>query len=108
MSKLSVADYASKHQISTQAVYNKIKKGVVNSVAENGKTYVLDDEEEVDSSLKDDCNKIVNKLLKQNMKLTKKLLKEADKKERLIFSYVEEMKALYLPPAKDKKKKKKR
>ena len=106
MSKLTVQEYATKHQISTQAVYNKIKKGTIESIIEDNKTYVFDEVSKVQPTLKDDCNKLVKKLLKRIDKLEDKLDKEREKSEAILGSYVHEIKAMYLPAPKSKKKKK--
>lgn len=115
MIKLSVKEYAIKYLISTQAVYNKIKKGLLISIQEDNKTFVYDEVKEVQPTLKDDCSKLVKQLLKQNKqlmkdnrKLNKLLSKEHNKSQALLLAYVDEMKALYLPNTKTKKAKKKK
>lgn len=115
MSKLTVQEYANKYQISKQAVYARVKKGTIEHIIENDKTFVFDDvsSESIDSEIKseksekDDCTKMYKLLLKRINKLEKKLDKERDKNSSLILTYVDEMKALYLPKPKTKKKKKK-
>jgi cell division septum initiation protein DivIVA len=113
MSKLTVKEYATKHQISTQAVYSKIAKGLLDATQEGNKTFVYDNTKEVQPNVKDDCNKLVKQLLKQNKKLIKridklekKIDKEQDKSSSLLLAYVDEMKSLYLPKQKSKKHKK--
>ena len=118
MTKLTVQKYAHKIGISPTAVYKQVKNGTVNSVIENGKTFVLTDDIEIKPSIehdnKNDCMKMVTKLLKENKKLTNKVIKEADKRELIYQQFIHEMKNLYLPPVNhkdknigDKKKKKK-
>ena len=114
-SKLTVKEYATKHQISTQSVYNKIAKGLITSIQEDNKTFVYDEVKEVQPTSKDNCSQVVKQLLKQNKKLLKRvdklearLDKERDKNNSLILSYVDEMKSLYLPKPKTKKAKKKK
>ena len=114
-SKLTVKEYATKHQISTQSVYNKIAKGLITSIQEDNKTFVYDEVKEVQPTSKNNCNQVVKQLLKQNKKLLKRvdklearLDKERDKNNSLILTYVDEMKSLYLPKPKKKKKKKKK
>jgi len=113
MSKLTVKEYATKHQISTQAVYNKIAKGLLISTQEDNKTFVFDEIKEVQPTLKDNCNKLVKQLLKQNKKLMKEnrdlrkeISEEHNKSSSLLLAYVDEIKSLYLPKPKKKKKKK--
>jgi len=109
LNKITVTDYAKKHQITRQTVYNKVKKGLLDSIEENGVLFVIDEDKEVlNSSKKDDCQKFIKKLLKRIEKLEEKLDKAQDQKLELAMSYVNEMKALYLPkPIKNSKKKKK-
>jgi len=108
MSKITVNEYAKKYQITRQTVYNQVKKGLLNSIEENGVLFVIDEDKEVpNSSKKDDCQKLVKKLLKRIEKLEEKLDKAQDQKLELAMSYVNEMKALYLPKPKKKKKSKK-
>ena len=109
MSKITVTEYAKKYQITRQTVYNRIKKGLLESVEENDTTLVYDDiKESKESSKKDDCQKLVKKLLKRIDKLENQIDKNQDQKIELAMSYVNEMKALYLPKPKTKKSKKKK
>ncbi len=115
MSKLTVKEYATKHQISTQSVYNKIAKGLITSIQEDNKTFVYDEVKEMQPTLKDNCNKLVKQLLKQNKKLMKEnrelrkeISEEHNKSSSLLLAYVDEMKSLYLPKPKTKKSKKKK
>jgi len=108
MSKITVNEYAKKYQITRQTVYNQVKKGLLDSIEENGVLFVMDKDKEVsNNSKKDDCQKLVKKLLKRIEKLEEKLDKAQDQKLELAMSYVNEMKALYLPKPKKSKKKKK-
>jgi len=109
MSKITVNEYAKKYQITRQTVYNQVKKGLLDSIEENGVLFVIDEDKEVsNSSKKDDCQKLVKKLMKRIDKLEKKLDKEQEKSSSLLLAYVDEMKALYLPKPKTKKTKKKK
>jgi len=104
--KITVNEYAKKHQISRQTVYNRVKNGLLESIEEDGSILVYDDIKEVSKGSKDKCQKFVKKLLKRIDKLEKQLNKERKSKDTLILAYVDEMKALYLPKPKTKKKKK--
>jgi len=112
MSKLTVNEYAKKYQITRQAVYSRIKKGTLQTVEENGVLHIKDDIIEVKdikkTNKKDDCWKLVKKLLKRIDKLESKLDKEREKNSSLILAYVDEMKTLYLPNNVKKKKKNKK
>ena len=109
MSKITVNEYSKKYQITRQTVYNQVKKGLLDSIEENGVLFVIDEGKEVsNSSKKDDCQKLVKNLLKRINKLEKQLDKSQDQKLELAMSYVNEMKALYLPIPKTNKPKKKK
>jgi len=104
MNKITVSEYARKYNVTRQTVYNQIKKGLLNSVEENGTTFVIEEDIKVTNKDKDQCQKLVKKLLKRIDKLEKQLEEERKSKDALILAYVEEMKALYLPKPKKKKK----
>lgn len=113
--KLSVKEYAIKHNLTSQSVYNRIKRGTVKSVVEDGKTFVIDekqanDDQSKNSSKKDksSCEKLLKKMMKRVDKLEKQLEKEREKHDALLLAYVEEMKALYLPGRNNDTKKKKK
>lgn len=115
MSKTTVNEYAKKYQITRQTVYNQVKKGLLESIEENGVLFVIDEDTKVSSDKSNNCQKFVKKLLKRIDKLEKridkyddKLIKERDKNNSLILTYVDEMKSLYLPKPKTKKPKKKK
>ena len=109
MSKITVTEYAKKYQITRQTVYNRIKKGLLESIEENDTTLVFDDIKEVSrDSKKDDCQKLVKKLMKRIDKLEDRLEKSEDQKLELAMSYVNEMKSLYLPKPKTKNLRKRR
>ncbi len=108
MSKLTVKEYANKYQITRQTVYNQVKKGLLDTVEENGVTLIYNEDIEVSNKSKDSCQKFVKKLLKRIDKLEKQLDKERESKDTLILAYVDEMKSLYLPKPKTKKAKKKK
>ena len=105
---MTVKEYANMCQITRQTVYNQVKKGLLDTVEENGTTYIIADGIEVSSKESNSCQKFVKKLLKRIDKLEKQLNKERKSKDSLILAYVDEMKALYLPKPKTKKAKKKK
>jgi predicted DNA-binding transcriptional regulator len=108
MSKMTVKEYANMCQITRQTVYNQVKKGLLDTVEENGTTYIIADDIEVSSKESNSCQKFVKKLLKRIDKLEKQLNKERKSKDSLILAYVDEIKSLYLPKPKTKKAKKKK
>ena len=114
-SKITVNEYSKKYKITRQTVYNQVKKGLLDTVEENGITLIYDEDIEVSKDKSNSCQKFVKKLLKRIDKLEKridiyddKLIKERDKNNSLILTYVDEMKSLYLPKPKTKKDKKKK
>lgn len=62
--KLTVSEYAKEFKTSVQSVYQRIKRGTLKSVEENGIKYVLMDEE----NMKDDLNPELKSLLKRALK----------------------------------------
>lgn len=77
--KLTVKEYASKFNISVQAVYQRLNKGTLKSIEENGTKYVIVDKKDVQEVVKpieqdsgDSFKEVVKDLFKQ--------LKEKDKK----------------------------
>lgn len=131
MKKLSVSDYAKEFKTSVQSVYQRIKRGSLKSVEENGIKYVLIEEE----SIKDDLNpefKVTlnrafktieylqneNKAMRKEIKrLTKELSRAQSGKSEVLEKFIFEMQRLAAPvqdqeeviiEVKDKKKKKKK
>ena len=85
--KLTVKEYATQLEVSIQSVYKKIKRGTLNVVKENGRTYVVVDSLEVKKATEpviqsNNCielldiikrrDKEVNQLRKEIKRLTKK------------------------------------
>lgn len=112
MKKISINEYAKKYQITRQTVYNRIKKGLIETVEEDGVLFVLDEEIKKPKERKTDCQKLIKDLRKQNKKLLKRIEKleskldeEKEKSTSILLAYVDEMKALYLPNKRKKKNK---
>ncbi len=126
MMKLTVSEYAKRLNVSVQTVYKKVKRGVLTSVKENNITYVVVDDEEGVTEVKQKVIESSNELLtlvktqqKEIRRLTKKLEKCNGTKEKVFLQYIEEMKQLQLQAptpvindnvieVKEKKKKKKK
>ncbi len=107
--KLTVKAYAQKFDISVQAVYQQLNKGTLKSIEENGKKYVVVDNESVKPSLKPGVEnveskfnpmfRIVERLQKQLKakdkeikRLTRRLEKCNDKKAKVLVRYINELK----------------
>ena len=77
--KMSVSEYASTFKVSVQSVYQKIKRGSLKSVEENGVKYVLLDDSQIKPDLKpkveSDCKDLL-KMIKSQQKEIKRLTKE--------------------------------
>ena len=123
MKKLSVSEYASTFNVSVQSVYQKIKRGSLKSVEENGIKYVLLDNNEVKPDLnpkvESDCKdllKLVKSQQKEIKRITKSLEKANKEKVETLHTYIRETKQLSAPVPKEedfievktKKKKKKK
>jgi len=128
MKKISVSEYASMFKVSVQSVYQRVKRGSLNCVEENGVKYILLDKEEVKDTLKKplnsietDCKdllKLVKSQQKEIKRLTKELTKAQNGKSEVLEKFIFEMQKLAAPvpkeediieaKTKDKKKKKKK
>ncbi len=124
--KMSVSEYASTFKVSVQSVYQKIKRGSLKSVEENGIKYVLLDNNDVKPNLKpkveSDCKdllKLIKSQQKEIKRLTKELTKAKNEEVQTLKAFIGEMKQLAAPVPKEediievktkknKKKKKKR
>lgn len=80
--KLTVSEYATEFKTSVQSVYQRIKRGTLKSVEENGIKYVVVEEEEIKPTLKpklESACKDLLKLVKSQQKEIKRLTKELSK-----------------------------
>ncbi len=116
MKKLTVSEYATEFKTSVQSVYQRIKRGSLESIKENGIKYVLiasnTGSEEIKSTLKSEVEsefKTFTSLIKrmQNQldakdkeirRLTKKLDKCNGTKEKVLLQYIDELKQLRIAP----------
>ena len=119
--KLTVKEYASKFKISVQAVYQKLNKGTLKSVVENGTKYVIVDSKSIKAvnqplvkvveqvslkyllkQLKISHKKIeglenkIDKKDKEIKKLNKKLLQSTSAEKNTLLSFISELKQLQL------------
>jgi predicted DNA-binding protein YlxM (UPF0122 family) len=108
--KLTVNEYAMEFKTSVQSVYQRIKRGSLNSVEENGIKYVVVEENSIKPTLNPSVEsgfkevfKIVERLQRQIKgkdkeikRLTKQLAKCNKKSEGVYLSYIAELKHLQL------------
>ena len=80
--KLTVSEYAKRLNVSVQTVYKKVKRGVLSTVKENNIIYVVLEEDEGVTEVKQKVSESSNELLtliktqqKEIRRLTKKLEK---------------------------------
>ena len=67
--EILVNDYSTKYKMSLSNVYQKIKRGTLESIKRNGKTYIVEDIKEISTPLKKNCIKFKNKNKKLKLKL---------------------------------------
>jgi predicted DNA-binding protein YlxM (UPF0122 family) len=110
--KLTVNEYAKEFKTSVQSVYQRIKRGSLKCVEENGIKYVVVEDESIKPSLNPNVEngfkevfKIVERLqrqIKEKDKEIKRLTKQLDKchkkNEKVYLSYIAELKYLQLNP----------
>lgn len=119
--KMTVKEYSSKFKISVQAVYQKLNKGALKSVEENGIKYVIVDKESIKAveqplikaveqvSLKyllkqlkirdkkiERIEKKIDKKDKEIKKLNKQLLQSNSSEKDTLLSFISELKQLQL------------
>ena len=100
--KLTVSEYAKRLNVSVQTVYKKIKRGFITTVKENNITYVVLDENEGVTEVKEKVSENSNELLtliktqqKEIRRLTKKLEKCNKTKEDVFLQYIQEIKTTH-------------
>jgi len=93
MSKLSVAEAAEKFKISKEAIHNRIRRGSLNCVIEDGVKYVVIDEsvQVKTSSTKDSSNDKFYIYIEDENKVLKEKIKDLEKKNSSLRDQKEEM-----------------
>jgi len=115
--KLTVKEYSTRFKISVQAVYQKLNKGTLKSIEENGIKYVIVDNKEfkkVEQPLEqvslnylfkqlEDKDRKIDKLEKkldeknkEIKKLNKKLIGSVQNEKQTLLSFISELKHLQL------------
>lgn len=120
--KITVKEYASKFQVSVQSVYQRINKGTLKCIEEDGKKFVVVDKKEVkgieqpleessklftDKVLKGLLKQVENrderigyledenrKLQKEVKRLNKKLLQSVENEKQTLLNFIGEQKKL--------------
>jgi excisionase family DNA binding protein len=120
--KLTVSEYAKRLNVSVQAIYQKLNKGTLESVEENGTKYVIVDKEPIKSVLQPHAKAVEqvslkylfkqlkirdkkiecleNKIDKRDneiKKLNKKLLQSSSSEKDTLLSFISELKQLQAP-----------
>ena len=93
--KLTVTEYAKKLNVSVQTIYKKIKRGSLDTIIQNGKTYVIADSSEFKTEVKTESDKdyksllkIIKSLQKENKRLAKQLDKCHSKKDSVLDKFL--------------------
>lgn len=101
--KLTVSEYATEFKTSVQSVYQRIKRGSLKSVTENGIKYVLIEEDTTKPNLKPELEsgcKDLLKLVKSQQKEIKRLTKELSKAQfhsmATMKGYIDKLETLQL------------
>ncbi len=109
--KLTVKQYASRFNISVQAVYQALKQERLKEIIEDGQKFVIVDDAEIEAiqaPIQEPVQSVVKQLLKQLKtkddhidsltkeirRLSKKLEKCGRNKEKVLLSYISELKQL--------------
>lgn len=102
--KLTIKQYAENEGISVQSVYQKIKRGTLNSVEENGIKYVITEDSTVKRKEKDalkEVFKIIKRRDKEIKELRKQLSKCQGKKDKLFKEYLGQYQTALTAPTKN-------
>jgi predicted DNA-binding protein YlxM (UPF0122 family) len=100
--KLTVKEYATKFNISVQAVYQRLNKNTLRYVVENGVKFVLVEDTDLKAIVNNVENehksllKIIKKQQKEITRLNKKLEKSQKRESKVLKQFIVEMKYLQL------------
>jgi hypothetical protein len=99
MSKMTVADAAEHFNVSKEAIHNRIRRGTLNSVIENGVKYVvLPDEKpapQPDSRFHDYIEKENERLKEKNERLEAEIVRLRDQREQMLIAEREKVEQIY-------------
>jgi FtsZ-binding cell division protein ZapB len=99
MGKMTVAEAAEHFKISKEAIHNRVRRGTLNSVIENGVKYVLlpDDKPkaQADSRFHDYIEKENERLKEKNEKLEAEINRLRDQREQMLIEEREKIEQIY-------------
>lgn len=99
MGKMTVAEAAEHFKISKEAIHNRVRRGTLNSVIENGVKYVLlpDDKPRAqpDSRFHDYIEKENARLKEKNEKLESQINRLRDQREQMLIAEREKVEQIY-------------
>jgi FtsZ-binding cell division protein ZapB len=99
MSKMTVADAAEHFNISKEAIHNRIRRGTLNSVIENGVKYVMLPDakpaQQADSRFHDYIEKENERLKEKNEKLEAEIDRLRDQREQMLIAEREKIEQIY-------------
>ena len=99
MSKMTVADAAEHFNVSKEAIHNRIRRGTLNSIIENGVKYVvLPDEKpapQADSRFHDYIEKENERLKEKNDRLEAEINRLRDQREQMLIAEREKVEQIY-------------
>lgn len=99
MSKMTVAEAAEHFKISKEAIHNRVRRGTLNSVIENGVKYVLlpDDKSKTQSDTRfhDYIEKENDRLKQKNEKLEAEIGRLRDQREQMLIEEREKVEQIY-------------
>jgi hypothetical protein len=100
MSKMTVAEAAEHFNISKEAIHNRVRRGTLNSVIENGVKYVLlpDDKPaavQADSRFHDYIEKENERLKTKNERLEAEIVRLRDQREEMLIEEREKIEQIY-------------
>jgi len=99
MSKMTVADAAEHFNVSKEAIHNRIRRGTLNSIIENGVKYVvLTDAKpavQADSRFYDYIEKENERLKEKNEKLEAEVNRLRDQREQMLIAEREKVEQIY-------------
>ena len=99
MGKMTVADAAEHFNVSKEAIHNRIRRGTLNSIIENGVKYVvLPDEKpaaQADTRFHDYIEKENERLKEKNDKLEAEITRLRDQREQMLIAEREKVEQIY-------------
>lgn len=100
MSKMTVAEAAEHFKVSKEAIHNRVRRGTLNSVIENGVKYVILPEDkpaavQTDSRFHDYIEKENERLKTKNERLEAEIIRLRDQREQMLIEEREKIEQIY-------------